>query len=131
MRTKALLSFGLITLFVAGFFFYNQESTNMQTLPAPTNGKTFVKKDADEEGNQDLRDAWIESMHKAAPGTDWRAIEYQNSMKRHEQRVLARTTTSSRSADEIIANGLITGEWKERGSRNQAGSVVATYYDKE
>jgi len=132
MRTKALLSFGLFALLIAGFFFYNQEQiTSTQPLPAPTNGKTFVKKDVDEEGNQDLREAWIESMHKAAPGTDWRAIEYQNSLQRHEQRVLARSTASSRSADEVIANGLITGEWKERGSRNQAGSVVATYYDKE
>lgn len=124
------LSFASLLLFSFVFTFScSTGQKDQEQLPVPTNG-TVVNRDNDEEGNQDKRAEWLELMHQAAPGVDWRAIEYNNSMNKHRQRVIARKT-SNRSGDEVIANGQITGEWKERGSRNQAGSVVATYYDKD
>ena len=62
------------------------------------------------------RQEWIESMHRAAPGFDWRAEESANvldAMARRENALLSRAPT--------------TGHWNEIGSDNLPGSVFATY----
>jgi len=75
-------------------------------------------KGMEEEGEgadgQAERAKWIESMHRAAPGVDWRAIEDENravAMARREQSLRSRAPT--------------TGAWSELGSRNLAGSTFA------
>lgn len=72
--------------------------------------------DEEEEGaeGQQRRAEWIESMHRAAPGVDWRAIEDENraaAMARRQQQLQARAPTA--------------GDWRELGSRNLAGSTFA------
>jgi hypothetical protein len=82
----------------------------------------------EESGRSDAREEWIESMHRTAPGTDWRRIEYQNRMKRHRER----TNSLQRRSDcglQAFAEGFVRGRWHERGSVNQAGSVFDTEYD--
>jgi hypothetical protein len=80
--------------------------------------------------NQQKREDWFEMMHAAAPGVDWRKIEYQNQLDVHQENALRRKTLQNRSDLVEIADGRITGVWNERGSQNQAGSVFETWYDK-
>ncbi len=64
-----------------------------------------------EEG-QERRAEWVESMHRAGPGVDWRAIEDENrrvAMEHRNQQQGQRSVSS--------------GAWDEVGSRNLAGST--------
>lgn len=129
---KIRLLFSLIAtslILLGGYFFYNS-SESTQSFPAPTNGKTEIRI-ADEEGNQYAREQWIEQMHRAAPGVNWRDIERQNQAKRHEDRLSNRYSAQLRNGYEVVADGNLKGYWAERGSRNQAGSVVKTTFDSE
>ncbi|MEM8907397.1 MAG: sialidase family protein, partial [Bacteroidota bacterium] len=124
---KILFTFSLVVLFAGSILW--RSSNSPAPLPAPTDG-TIVKENAEEEGNQNLREAWFERMHRTAPEDDWRQLEYQNQMDRHLERRAARNPFSGQeSGIEILADGYLEGEWKERGSKNQAGSVFETLYD--
>ncbi|HXS37779.1 MAG TPA: T9SS type A sorting domain-containing protein [Flavipsychrobacter sp.] len=74
----------------------------------------------DEEKLEEWKAAYIELIHRAAPGTDWRAIEKQNARVEFQQKELlgrlAKTTGS-------FADGNIAGAWYERGNNNQAGRM--------
>ena len=105
-------------------FFQPKEDEN-PSLPEPTNGKKY--RDDQDESDPSRREAWIELIHKAAPGTDWRAMD------REAAKVLARTRhystpqTGLRSV-EFFADGVLEGEWFERGSKNQAGNMRTVEY---
>lgn len=60
------------------------------------------------------RQAWIESMHRAAPGVDWREIEKENQQRNRAR--LADTT----------AKDLPGGTWLQRGPTNQTGRTWVT-----
>jgi hypothetical protein len=96
-------------------------------IPAPTGGETIVKMDAEEGGKRKFREAWFEAMHRAAPGTDWRSIEYRN----RQDLLQWRKDHAMVRGDglEVLADGKLTGRWLERGSNNQAGSVITTEFD--
>ncbi|MCB0597263.1 MAG: T9SS type A sorting domain-containing protein [Lewinellaceae bacterium] len=95
-------------------------------LPPPTDG-TIIH--FGEEGQESAkREAWLELMHQAAPGTDWRNLEYQTRMQRHEERS-RQAFFRSGCTQEVLAEGRLAGYWQERGSANQAGSVLETAYD--
>ncbi len=66
------------------------------------------------------RRAWMEEMHWAAPGTDWRAIERENGQARMDAR--NRAVTDARPTD-ALARGATP--WLEIGSRNLAGRMHA------
>lgn len=119
-------------IFVGAFAFFFNQNQKESFHPKPT---TIIVNNEEEGDNQLKREAWFEEMHKAAPGTNWRAMEHQTQRQRHEKRIAAGhfgTNAQSRGDDpEILANGRLKGYWKERGSLNQAGSVVDTEYDPE
>ena len=94
---------------------------------APTSGTVVLDPESEDAENQIKREAWIESMHRTAPGTSWRKIENKN----QREFLRKRKKNPSRDGQEIIADGLLYGEWSELGSRNQAGSVHVTEYDPE
>jgi hypothetical protein len=81
------------------------------------------------------RRAWIERMHLAAPGDNWREIDANNLAAALEKRMSARAAARSSGiyADAdvrtVALGGGATGEWRERGSGNQAGRVVGGDYD--
>ncbi len=93
----------------------------------PTLG-TIVKSDMEENGSKDKREAWFESMHRAAPDVNWRKVELENAMTRQSERG---ARESNRDDYVEIAYGKVAGTWHERGSDNQAGSVKASTYDVE
>jgi hypothetical protein len=101
-------------------------STSCDLLPEATE----VGSEEDGE-NKEKREAWFERMHYADAETDWRAIEYQNHMRFHKENAERRKSVSNRSGLIEIAGGKLVGEWRERGSQNQAGSVFDVEYDTE
>ncbi len=83
------------------------------TLPAPTE---IVEQKETKRRIRRERQAWIESLHWAAPGTDWRAIE----------------TTTRRAhileRQALLDAGRASQAWTELGSANQAGRTHATAF---
>lgn len=97
--------------------------------PVPGEGQTIVRLEGEDPGHGDRRRAWIESMHRAAPGVDWKELEYANRMAIHKSR--SNQDGAARGGLEVLAQGQLTGYWFERGSVNQAGSVIATEFDQQ
>ncbi len=127
-----LLLFSLTTLF---FLWEKNEqpipNQEKEFQPIPTEiggGISAEEKMREEAESQEKREAWFERMHRAEEGTDWRAIEADTRYQRHQKRAAIRASATVRT-EETVANGNLTGEWKERGSKNQAGRVLATEYD--
>lgn len=115
----------------SGLFFILKFSTYQDTnsLPLPTEGKTIVNNNQSEEGSSD-REEWIEAMHRANPDVDWKEIEYQTQMTRHQSRTTSLRFRSDCGVETVIEDQL-KGKWNERGSSNQAGSVFDTEFDPE
>jgi len=80
--------------------------------PEPRPAPTIVVRD---EGLLDYRkrDEWIEIMHRAAPGTDWRRLDQET-----------RELKIRRRLDQALAV-----KWTQVGSRNLAGRVHCADYD--
>lgn len=98
--------------------------------PAPT--ETIIKEDMEEKGKSEARKKWLKEVHRAAPEVDWKSVEYQTAMQKHIERSTTRKSVRLRGGELVsVGNGKLTGKWSERGSSNQAGSVVATEYDVE
>ena len=94
-------------------------------LPAPTE----IKWDIEDHEKGPARRAWFAKLHQAEEGVNWEDIEYATSKRKHAEKVVKRKLLQKRSGEESFANGLVNGTWKERGSLNQAGSVLAMDYD--
>jgi hypothetical protein len=113
-------------------FFYFIYSHNKVDFPAPDNGHTEVKTDAEEGDNQNKREEWFNMLHQTAPGVFWRDIEYNNAIDNQKIiNTIRKYSSSDRNDDEILAGGNILGRWYERGSSNQAGNVIAAAFDKK
>lgn len=76
--------------------------------------------DGEEHESQEERQRWLEGMHLAAPGLDWREVEQAN---RDSER-LRRNEIATGAA--LPPPGV--GAWEEVGSSNQAGHTRATCY---
>lgn len=73
----------------------------------------------DEDELKEGRARWIERMHRAAPGVDWRAIEHRN----HEA-LTARRNRWNSAPQQFAAASF---PWTEVGSSNQAGRIHCAY----
>ncbi|MBD3301547.1 MAG: T9SS type A sorting domain-containing protein [Candidatus Eisenbacteria bacterium] len=62
------------------------------------------------------RQEWIDSLHRTAPGVDWRAIENANRAAHALER------------QALVEQGIRTDDWTEIGSANLAGRTHATAY---
>ncbi|NRB47363.1 MAG: T9SS type A sorting domain-containing protein [Saprospiraceae bacterium] len=100
-------------------------SCQSDRMPAPTNGHTLVK-EGEEGSNADKRNQWLLDMHRAAPEDNWLQEEYLNQIAQAQQ-----SSLDWRSGCDVVtlAGDKLRGEWQERGSQNQAGSVIDTEYD--
>jgi hypothetical protein len=80
------------------------------------------------------RREWINDMHRTAPGVDWREIDEQARAEMYQERLpalkeAARNGKLKGTGIESIADGLLTGQWIEKGSNNLAGRVHCVDYD--
>ncbi len=79
------------------------------------------------------RQAWLDLIHGTAPGVDWRELERQNRARKFDRRNQERKAyfAKSKRIDPVVEAfpdlGL-KGRWRELGSNDQAGRVVATRY---
>ena len=83
------------------------------------------------------RQKWMEEMHRAAPGIDWRKLnadfreqKYQLKKSQIEQ-LLQSGFKRDRLLTDTIAQGKMVGEWIERGSNNLAGRMMTCDIDWE
>ncbi|RMG62883.1 MAG: hypothetical protein D6722_18105, partial [Bacteroidetes bacterium] len=98
--------------------------------PRPTDRAEGQREDA---AFKQARAEWIRSLHRAAPGTDWEAIDRATRYARAQQRFRQRAsqtgrTTSADYAQDTLAGGLLSGHWRETGSSNQAGRIHLAEY---
>lgn len=84
----------------------------------------------DEDEISKMREQYIALSHTAPPGIDWRKVEAGNVEKNIALKKSRKLLKRARSAAaETFANGQLTGTWSERGSDNQAGSIIGCDYD--
>ena len=83
-----------------------------------------------DQNRHELRRQWIETIHRTAPGVDWRAMDdsvrWAKYVEKLPQLQAARPSGSLKSITggfESIAGGVLTGQWTEKGSNNQSGRM--------
>ncbi len=112
-----------VTLLIAGTAVFTGLLLTKQTVkPQP------VEIMSEESDNQIKRQEWIDAMHQAAPGVDWREMDQQTRFEMYQERLpalqeAARTGQLKSGVIERIADGSLTGQWIEKGSSNLAGRV--------
>lgn len=94
--------------------------TGKHSIPRPV--------ESEESDQQKKREEWINAMHQAAPGVDWREMDEQARQDMYAERLPAlqaavREGHLKSTNIESIAGGYLTGQWIEKGSNNQAGRV--------
>ncbi len=98
----------------------------MQGCKQANKAATMQPRPMGEEEDEDMvarKKAYIELIHKAAPGTNWREVEEQNAINNYFRfKGAAAKTTSS------FAGGAINATWHERGNDNIAGRINAFAY---
>jgi hypothetical protein len=117
-----------LALTTLGWYFFQKQKAGTapnRHFPAPTNGPVHRTDQSEDEDGQARREAWIELLHKAAPGVDWRAIDLQNIRSLRE---LKASLGSGDRSIEFFADSTVMGEWAERGSVNQSGSLRTVDY---
>ncbi|MEZ4775305.1 MAG: T9SS type A sorting domain-containing protein [Bacteroidia bacterium] len=128
-KTLAFLLFPLIAVLMAAIGMWYHTLTLQ--YPSPTD--RALSHEENGEMKQE-REAFFEKMHRTAPGVDWRKIDQQVRKEKAESRFqkIRQRNLSKTSADfdkDTIANGNVTGHWREVGSINQAGRTTGAEYD--
>jgi hypothetical protein len=118
MRTLTLL-IGILAIFTAC-------EPNPKEMPLPAPVEILGEGEAEGEEKESQRERYFENIHRAAPGTDWRKLEAHNAMARHRKRQARPDAVKS---IETFADGLLSGEWFERGSKFTAGSIFDVVQD--
>ncbi len=120
MKKKDLFKYLFPTLTIAillvGVLLMDKRNKRIDyiALPQPTE---VAFSQGHEEGEWMDKLNWIEGMHKCDSTVNWRTVNYQN---RHNQ-YLKNIKVNTKSNLINIADGLLTGEWRETGSNNLAG----------
>lgn len=125
---NAILFFVLFLSTLSILFFVDSKSETDVLYPIPTSG-TMIKGDMEDKNLKSDRHKWIEAMHQSSEDIHWKDIEYRTSIER--QNNSSNLASTSRNGKISVADGSLNGEWIERGSNNQAGSVFDIEYDLE
>lgn len=102
-----------------------------RNMPAPTETIVLDKDEENEDEEIRRREEWMENMHRAAPGTDWRAMDFATKKANYERRKALgpRNQASKVATYDTLAGGNLIGNWFERGSVNQAGRIIVADLD--
>jgi hypothetical protein len=117
-------TFILLSVMISGIILLEPSSEKHQFLPT-SGGTRALGKEEDESEEQQRRQAWIEQIHKAAPGTDWREMDRKTRWKKYKSSSFLGKSGGAVS----IAGGLLDGVWTEKGSGNLAGRTHTADYD--
>jgi len=111
----------IILLGIIGLIGLNITELKPNSTPPPTE---ILQKKKDRKQFKKDRLAWMEQMHRAAPGVDYKQMNQQTRSQNQSfwtsQRQTQLETTSSRH---------IPGAWFERGSNNLAGRIRTAIFD--
>ena len=72
MKNKSIV---LSLLILSCVFFIIIYNNNVKRIPTPTE---YVEKKKNKQKFKQDRTQWIENMHRAAPGLDWREVDNKN-----------------------------------------------------
>ncbi len=125
MKKLALLAASIGLCF--GLYLH-QNKTTPPTHRLPTDGTIVRTGQSEDEDNANRREQYFELMHRTAPDTDWRAIDRKTRQEQYEQKRGLRQVKSAMPI-EVFGNGALEGEWFERGSKDQSGSIRSMDYD--
>jgi len=110
---------------------------NPQGKGSPTPTEYIQMKNARKELKRNRKE-WVESMHRAEPGINWRVIDRETRRAKAERRLAEKPSTrtavatgSTESYSETVADGLLHGTWTERGSANLSGRMHTADVDHE
>ena len=132
MQQKTLLNlcFSILIIFFVSTDSFQKPPTSMTNgdsalMPKPTE---IVQKDKNNKDFKKRRRQWEENRNKTAKGDNWREMDAATRHKRHlkieaQRRNLLQQGRLKTNGFEEVANGHLTGEWRERGSKNQAGRM--------
>ncbi len=120
MKIKLFLALSII---IAILFFIKQHNIN----PSPT--EYMLMKNAKKKFKEN-RKKWINSMHKAAPGTDWQKMDFDYRSKMNKKKLELRKSLYNKGETDLKENfRSISGYWEEKGSNNLAGRMLTVDYD--
>ncbi|MFK7905470.1 MAG: hypothetical protein AB8B69_10115, partial [Chitinophagales bacterium] len=131
MQQKTLLNLCfsiLIILFVSTDSFQippTSMASDSETMPKPTE---IVQQDKNDKSFKKRRKQWDEDRNKTAKGDNWREMDAETRRQKHlkieakRKKLLSQGLLKTNGFEEL-ANGNLTGEWRERGSKNQAGRM--------
>jgi len=119
---KKILFLSLTVISVIIILFQFSKNTENRILPKPIDTKIL----GDVDDNLLKRKEWIEKMHRAAPKTNWRAIDMAT---RTEKAKVLSENKLLKNTNLDIANGDLVGDWREVGSKNLAGRTICVEYD--
>ncbi len=86
-----------------------------------------LKSEGEEEHQKLKRQEYFSIIHRAAPGTNWKAMDRETRRLNYERRMTEGMNKTT--GIDTLANGNLIGEWKERGSVNQAGRIHTAWLD--
>ncbi len=122
-----VLSSIILTLAVLAFLVIGNKDTQESKLPEPTE---INREQKEGHSNKKDREAWIQAMHAAAPGTNWQKMDAELRFQKMQQRAALYKTYGSRSGEwDTLANGNVIGKWSEIGPYNVAGRMRASEID--
>ncbi|MEA1875459.1 MAG: T9SS type A sorting domain-containing protein [Bacteroidota bacterium] len=111
---KAIFSFSLV--FLVMLVIINNHKTK-NTIPKPTE---IIGEKSDEEFKK-AKNEWYEQMHMTAPGVNWRQMDNESRAVLREKRAELRRLKTTNT--ELFADGLLSGQWIEKGADNIAGRM--------
>ncbi len=116
-----------ITVLVVVFIRQKDNSNFHESMPPePTESRMGQR---GEEGENADREAFFASMHKAAPGTNWRKRDADLRYVLMQERALRYDQRITGGMYDTLAGGAVIGKWDEIGSFNTAGRLWATEVD--
>jgi hypothetical protein len=102
-------------------------------FPKPSSGGTIIRGHEEEENREEneqrQREKWMEQMHRTGPGVNWQAMDEASRWAKYQQYCGMAGATNKTATADTLAGGLVIGEWKERGSVNNAGRIVYAELD--
>ncbi|MCB9236117.1 MAG: T9SS type A sorting domain-containing protein [Bacteroidia bacterium] len=127
MREKSIIA---VSLVLAGLVFclILQARSGTRLLPRPFDTQIRWVSEEDEAKEQEEKAEWIEQMHKAAPGVNWRQLD-QQTREQNYARFCNLPSSAKTTTLDTLANGALIGSWSQRGSRNVSGRVVVADLD--
>ncbi len=125
---RVLLSLILLTILLISLYTLKASKTKKDLAPQAslmTPGEGGKEEGEDHEKKKAL---WWESIHRTAPGGDWKKMNAANAEMLLQQKKSIRNLSVPFTGDESFANGKITGQWSERGNANIAGSTIGVSF---